>query len=261
MSLSDTLGVLLSQRTKAVQAFLSNGKNPSTSTKATASEPNGVDPKRGRRKALREVKRTLCEAIDVLVGTMHITRLIYSPGASTPSSIESLLIEIQADPKKSIISTSKVLGKLPSASLLDLFLPPSIKSYAPYIDTAGTSIRLTGATVSSKLETWFISNLSSLSIKLETWVGSLNSARNVEDVRSKALATLSLQHLSTDERAMMTACVEDACSKRIVELWGLAFHSLREEFATTLSKSLQLIKSSDPSSKAGRNIQYFLKPF
>lgn len=261
MSLSDTLGVLLSQRTKSVQAFFSSGKQSGNSAKGqnqtVLPEENGLDSKRGRRKVLREVKRALCEAIDLLVGTMHTIRLIYSPEGSKPSSIESLLIEIQTDGQNSIVSTSKVLGKLPSASLLDLYLPPSIKSYAPYIDTTGTSTRLTGVTVSLKLEKWFESNLNTLSSKLAHWVDRISNARDVEDVRSAALAVPSLQQLSTNERTMMTTCVESACSGRIVEIWRLAFQSLREEFATSLSKSLELIKTSDPVSKAGEIFSCF----
>jgi conserved oligomeric Golgi complex subunit 1 len=255
MSLSDTLGVLLSQRTKSVQAFFSTGKQSGNSAKGqnhtALLEANGTDSKRGRRSVLREVKRALCEAIDLLVGTMHTIRLIYSPEGSKPSSIESLLIEIQTDGQNSVVSTAKVLGKLPSASLLDLYLPPSIKSYAPYIDTTGTSTHLTGATVSSKLEKWFESNLNTLSSKVEHWVDTISNARDVDDVRSAALTVPSLHQLSTTEWAMMTTCVESACSRRIVEIWRLAFQSLHEEFATSLSKSLELIKSSEPVSKAG----------
>jgi conserved oligomeric Golgi complex subunit 1 len=261
MPLSDTLGVLLSQRTKSVQAFFSSGKQSGNSTKGqNLSEANGLDSlnsKRGRRKVLREVKRSLCEAIDLLVGTMHTIQLIYSPEGSKPSSIESLLIEIQTDGQDSIVSTSKVLGKLPSASLLDLYLPPSIKSYVPYIDTTGTLTRLTGATVSLKLEKWFESNLNTLSGTIEHWVDSISNARDVEDVRSAALAVPSLQQLSNNERSTMTTCVESACSRRIVEIWRLAFQSLREEFATSLSKSLELIERSDPGSKAGEIFSCF----
>jgi conserved oligomeric Golgi complex subunit 1 len=264
MSLSDTLDVLLSQRTKSVQAFFSSGKQSGNSAKGqnqiALPEANGLDSKRGRRKVLREVKRSLCEAIDLLVGTMHTIRLVYSPEGSKPSSVKSLLIEIQTDGQNSIVSTSKVLGKLPSASLLDLYLPPSIKFYAPYIDTAGTSTHLTGATVSSKLEEWFESNLNTLGIKLGHWVDSISNARDVEDVRSAALAIPSLQRLSTNERAMMTTCVQSACGGRIVEIWRLAFQSLREEFATSLSKSLELIKTSDPVSTAGEIFSWFYFP-
>jgi len=77
----------------------------------------------------------------------------------------------------------------------------------------------------------------------------------VDDIRSTSLATLSLRHLSDDERTMMTACVEDACSRRIVEIWGLAFQSLHKEFAASLSKSLELIRNGDPTSKSGENMQ------
>lgn len=252
MSLVDTLGVFLSQRTKAVQAFLSASKTSSTNVKGRVviSEPNGVTSKPGRKKTLRETKKILCEAISVLVGTVHAARSIYSAEAAKPSPIESILTKIQTDTQNSVISTAKILGKLPSASLLDLYLPPSIKSYAPYIDTTGTSARLTGATVSSKLEKWFASNLANLSVQLDNWVGVLNNARDVDDIRSTALATGSLRHLSNEEQAMMTACVEEACSKRIVQLWGLAFQALHEEFAASLSKSLDLIRNSEPSSKS-----------
>jgi hypothetical protein len=255
MSLSDTLGVLLSQRTKSVQAFFSSDKQDGNSAKGQKQgllEANGLESKRGRRKVIREVKRALCEAIDLLVGTMHTIRLIYSPEVSKPSSVESLLIEIQTDGQDSIISTSKVLGKLPSASLLDLYLPLSIKSYVPYIDTTGTSTHLTGDTVSLKLEKWFESNLNTLGGKLEHWVDAISNARDVDDVRSAALAAPSFHQLSAIEQAMTTACVESVCSKRIVEIWRLAFQSLREEFAVSLSKSLELIKTSDPVSKAGK---------
>ena len=255
MSLNDTLGVLLSQRTKSVQAFFSSSKQSGNSTKVQTrtapTEANGVDTRRGGRKILREVKRALCEAIDLLVGTMRTIQSIYSPEGVKSSSIESLLMEIQTDRHDLTISTAKVLGNLPSASLLDLYLPPSIKSYVPYIDTTGASARLTGPTVSSKLERWFESNLSSLSNRLEQWVTSINSARDVDDVGSAALALPSLHRLSATERTMLQTCVENACNKRIVEIWGAAFQSLREEFAASLSKSLELVRTSDPASKAG----------
>src|SRR4051812_27306047 len=97
MSLNDTLGVLLSQRSKSVHSFLSSGSANTVKSKGEAHDAPSSSSKRTRKQNLRAVEETLSQAIELLIGTMHTTRLIYAAKPGNPSAIESLLLETQSD--------------------------------------------------------------------------------------------------------------------------------------------------------------------
>jgi hypothetical protein len=262
MSLNDTLGVLLSQRSKSVQSFLSSGTTRSAKGKDDVHDKSPSSSKRTRKQNLREVENTLSQAIELLVGTMHTTRLIYGNQPEKPSAIESLLLETQSDAQDSAISTQKILAALPSAPLLDLYLPPTIKAYIHYIDATSASFEFSTSNLSSKLESWFEKGLDALNVKLEDWVCTLTSAADVDQVRSTALSASSLEKLSKKEQEILAHSVNQACSKRIAEIWKEAFVSLRQEFEVSLAKALELIRTCDPAAAAGRytlsNVGFFL---
>jgi hypothetical protein len=251
MSLNDTLGVLLSQRSKSVQSFLSSGTTKSAKDKGDANDASLSSSKRTRKRNLREVENTLSQAIELLVGTMHTTRLIYGSQPGKLSAIESLLLETQSDAQDSAISTQKVLAALPSASLLDLYLPPTVKTYIHYIDATSSSFEFSASNLSSRLEKWFERGLDALIVKLDDWIATLTRAADVDKVKSTALSASSLEKLSEKEQEILAHSVNQACSKRIAEIWKEAFVSLRQEFEASLAKALELIRTSDPAAAAG----------
>lgn len=252
MALNDTLTVLLSQRSKSVHTFLSSPTTPTRIREDDHREGSIKPSKRIRKRNLRNVEQNLSQAIELLIGTMHTTRLIYGSESGKPSAIESLLLDSQSDNQNAAISTQKVLGALPSASLLDLYLPPTVKTYIHYIDATSPSFEFSASNLSSKLEQWFSKGLNALNVKLEDWVSTLTSAADVDEVRAAALSASLLERLSKKEQELLTHSVNQACSRRIAKIWKEAFVSLRQEFEASLSKALELIRTSDPAAVAGR---------
>ncbi|KAG8824777.1 hypothetical protein FRC19_001071 [Serendipita sp. 401] len=241
-SLSDTLGELLAQRTKSIQAFFSSSNKNEIQENGEAENPEN---KRTRSQRVRDAKRIFRQAIDLLAETVHTVRSIYSTSSnSSHSTIQSLLVEIQSDADESLISTRKVLNALPSASLLDLYLPPSIKSYTHFIDTTGPSFQISPAFVSSKLETWFKKGLDAFNSRSKYWIDMLDSATDVEKVRISVLTSPSLQHLSTQEKEILTRYIGETCNNRITAIWKDAFVALHVSFEEALTKAVGIIAQS-----------------
>lgn len=251
MSLSDTLGVFLSQRNKSVQSFLASSSINPIKGKATTQDISGTTDKRSRNRALRDVERTLSRSIKLLVGTMNTARILYHGRPSSRSTVETLISDFVSGAADTPVSTNKVLSSLPSASLLDLYLPPKIKNYTPYIDTSEPWFHISPQVLSSKLDEWFNKGLASLSGKIEEWVLALKGAAEVDEVCTTALSAPIIQTLLKSEHDQLSNLVNQACSKRIAEIWKDAFVSLRQEFQASLSSALGLIRASDASAKAG----------
>ncbi|KAG8832471.1 hypothetical protein FRC17_001292 [Serendipita sp. 399] len=249
-SLHDTLGELLAQRTKSIQAFFS------TSSKSDSHDDgnNEEEKKIPRSQRVRDAKRMFRQAIDLLAETVHTVRSIYtSKSPEIQSNIQSLLIELQSDTGETFISTSKVLSALPSASLLDLYLPPSIKSYTHFIDTAGPAFQISSAFVSSRLESWYKKGLDALVIRSKDWVSTLNFAADVEKVRTSVLTSPSLHHLSMEEKEGVIRCVGETCNNRVGVIWKSGFTTLHTRFEEALMKALGTIAQSGPEAQLDLN--------
>jgi hypothetical protein len=201
------------------------------------------------RKKPRDARQALQRAIDLLAGTLHIARALYSHHDSNTSLIERRLMGMQNEGSGEL-STQQVLSGLPSSSLLSLYLPASIKSYAPYIDSSSASFQLADSVLSSQLSKWFQSNLDDLSIKIKEWINVLDSAADVDRLRSTAAKT-SLQRLNKQERTTLVTCVDRECGSRITELWKEAFVNLSQEFETSLLRGINHVRNADPSAKLG----------
>ncbi|KAG8844929.1 hypothetical protein FRB91_002211 [Serendipita sp. 411] len=257
-SLSDTLGELLAQRTKSIQAFFSSSNKNEIQENGEAESPEN---KRTRSQRVRDAKRIFRQAIDLLAETVHTVRSIYSTSSnSSHSTIQSLLVEIQSDADESLISTRKVLNALPSASLLDLYLPPSIKSYTHFIDTTGPSFQISPAFVSSKLETWFKKGLDAFNSRSKYWIDMLDSATDVEKVRISVLTSPSLQHLSTQEKEILTRYIGETCNNRVTAIWKDAFVALHVSFEEALTKAVGIIAQSGHETQLGKEVSLRCEP-
>ncbi|PVG03219.1 hypothetical protein CPB86DRAFT_723784 [Serendipita vermifera] len=256
MPLRETLNTLLSQRMKSFQAYLSD----SEATLAAGEDEMATVPGQSRqRRNTRKVEQTICHAIGLLVNTVHSARVIFIGNGPQSSLIEQTLIDIQADAKDAIISTKKVLAALPSASLLDLYLPASIKSYTHFIDTSSASFQLTPSSTSSKLSQWFEDGVDSLEFKLQGWIDALYTVSDVHRVKRAALASFSKGSLPKEETEKITSCLEKCCSDRIGAIWRDTFRSVREEFSQSLTHAIKKIEGKD--SVAQKDSDPFLAMF
>lgn len=258
LSLGDTLSIYLSQRGKAVQTFFSSSHlySKRLNHSKTFSGSQGVDKGRdieatvdGKRKH-RDARQALYHAIDLLSDTIHTARTIYARESSGLSLIEARLTRMQTEGNVEL-STERVLSGLPSASLLALYLPPSIKSYTPYINSSATSFQLPDSFLSAQLGKWFHHNVDGLAMKIKEWIEPLDTAAEVDRVRSTSAKTSLLQSLRKDEESYLVACIDQECGRRIIELWKDAFITLSREFEASLSNAVKMIRTVDPSAKPG----------
>lgn len=192
----------------------------------------------------------MLQAIQLLVDTLNTARLIFGDGTEENSAI-SLLNGIQSDENTVTVSTQKIISNLPSATVLALYLPAQIQSYTPYVDMSGASMQMSQSHLNSKLEQWFNEGLNSLAERMSDWMYHLNAAADVEEVKSTIFIPSLLQHLSPSEKNALTAIVDQACRKRIAEIWKGAFASLSKDFKASLSDAIDLIKSSDSRAASG----------
>jgi hypothetical protein len=234
---------------KSFQAYLSD----SEATLSVEADEIPAEPSQSRqRRNIRKVEQAVCHSISLLITTVHSARVIFIGNGSRPSLIERTLIDIQADAKDSIVSTKKVLAALPSASLLDLYLPASIKSYTHYIDTSSSSFQLAPSFASSKLSQWFEDGVDSLEFKLQGWIDALPSVSDVHKVKRAALTSFSKGSASRQEVEKVTSCLEKCCSERIGAIWKDTFHSIQREFSLSLSRTIKHIERDDPSAQKGK---------
>ncbi|CCA67689.1 hypothetical protein PIIN_01516 [Serendipita indica DSM 11827] len=252
-SLNSTLDELLSQRSKAINTFLSNGMNKFKQD-IIDQDTTEIPPRKGRRRKVREVRAMLSRAVNIVSETVHKARYIYSHGNSgAASSIEAFLNDMHAEAGLSPFSTSKILGALPSASLLDLYLPTFIKSYTPSIDASGPSFKLSDASLNLKLDQWFNKALDLLVGKLHEWVGLLHHVADVAEVRRVVISSAIVQHLTETERNSLARHVGEVCEGRMISIWKEAFTSLRDDFESGLLNASKLVRASDPSAKNGES--------
>jgi hypothetical protein len=131
-----------------------------------------------------------------------------------------------------VLSTAVVLGSLPSSQLLTRFLPISIKSYVPYVDTTSPSARLSTSAAQSLTHSWFRHTLDGLEAKLMHWVQSLDRVDEVWALRD--LLKTSEMGFSDDEEKAVSSLIEKISIRRISEIWQFALNGIVLHFRHTL---------------------------
>lgn len=274
LPLSETLSLLLAQRSKTLKTAYSKLAPTTTTTSSAASplpasrppspfsadrkqnremaaallSPRSLSPspqlasggekldsaelRRKRREAIGLVRESVSQILNIVVGTVETVRDVFGGehrGGETLPLMESMLAAIQlggaaAAPQvqssastqfTTVVTTQSILYALPSSQLLIQFLPQSITSFTPYIDTTSPSSLLPSSL--PQTSAWFNGCLSSLEGKLRSWLEDLGTVRDVCAARSVVGAYK--DRFSAEEMGKLQSVVDEVCKERIRVIW------------------------------------------
>jgi len=150
-------------------------------------------------------------------------------------------------PKDLQMSTHHLLISLPSASHFPL-LPPSIRSYRPYIDITSSTSSLSGAQLSEKLRGWFQKATQDLKSAAEQWFSDLHTLKEVCEVRAWVHRWLYANtHLENSERSCIQEAVDSLVQTQVLKIWTSALDEMARAFQTALDSSLLALKEETRS--------------
>ena len=228
---------------------------------------------RARRKELvTRLREALNEVLDLLVGTLETSKVVFGTEdvAEVPlveqvlksvhsgqaigrkylkhKSRLSIISSFHATPSPitstpQALSTTAILESLPSSQLLLQYLPPSVVSYSPYIDTSSVATRLSRQDVTSAQRLWFGESLSTLQAELRVWLTNLNILSDVWDVRSVLLSYRN--RMSAEEFNAALRVFDTACLERGRTLWNISLNNVQDSFKIFLRNVEQDIKNGE----------------
>ena len=245
------------------------------------------DSKRKRESLLKEVRHSLRHVLELLASTVGSVRDIFGDEESEKTPLlGDLLGHMQTDhstlgPPNSLLSpssarpntqpsfpsatavdqltTKQILSLLPSSTLLLRFLPTTIQTYTPYIDTTTPSSQLSLLNVKSVVGAWYQTSLSELEIKLSSWLDVLTTIREVWSVWIGLLHVMTpststprwVGQLNTVERQRVLNLVKNVCTGRVREIWKERLFEIEGSVVKELQRCIETIKEEGPASKEG----------
>ena len=259
--LSDTLSVLLVQRSKSLHNTLLWNYDGGSSTSANG-KPNGhaqpysSDPLSERhRKPVEEVKTVIQTAVDSISHTLRATRSIYEDDDG-PSLIRRVLEYIQSDstsaeqsnqlPPELCLTTPTLLTTLPSSTHF-LLLPPNLRTYKPYVDLNSSSSFISHSHLTHKVDEWFHQSSSSLHTAVERWFLNLKTVKDIWSVRLSTKKRISNSRLRQEEAIHLMSLLDESCRTRIVRIWKLKLDNTSECFEDRLNSTISSLNASSKS--------------
>ncbi|KAF8526448.1 hypothetical protein JB92DRAFT_1113946 [Gautieria morchelliformis] len=264
LPLSETLVILLSQRSRTLNALLSHNlpfrthsrpESPILKSRRKTPEGGGISvtppspgPRRirNRKDVVREVRDAVTELLDVILGTMRVARDIFRASEEEGrrnSLVEQSLEDIQRDSSpESVLTTSTLLSTLPSSTHL-LTLPPAILSYKPYIDLSSPTAHVDPSVFDAQLSTWFHKAMEGFKGRLRVWFAGLESMQEVWGLRRKVLERLQTVHgLDMTEKMKVQSVLDSSVRERMGEVASAALDRLERSLEDTLRKAVQDIR-------------------
>ncbi|THH13587.1 hypothetical protein EW146_g6653 [Bondarzewia mesenterica] len=244
--LTDTLTVFLFQRSKGLQASFSRTlKVPSNGQSSRL--PNGSAHARPRKVVTREVRESIEAVLEIIAMTVGAARDIFrDEGFDRPSLMGRVLDFIQSEsptpngsslPPELQMSTQNLLGTLPSGSQ-HLVLPPSIRSYKPYIDLDSSSSSVSQAQLSDRLREWFHKAVHELQSAAEKWFLDLQTLREVWAIRTWVRNWINdSAHLEETEQTILKSAIDVLVGKQAAEIWRSALNDMEHAFRTKLDSA------------------------
>lgn len=283
------------QNREAASALL-KPRSPSPSPRGRESTAVSLRlARRTRKEAVQSARDTLKQALDLLVGTVETIRAIYGGDHQSESSelplVEQILESVQSssatltNPRKrsrhasrlSIISSfhatpapipsrnssqpltsTTILDSLPSSQLLLQFLPASIVSYSPYIDTVSARAQLSKAAISSTSAAWFDASLASLRSNITAWFAQLDSIRSVWEARS--LLSEYQSRLTISEMARLTEAVNEACAERARSVWATSLAKIQRTAEDSVAFAVRSIEEGNDMALASSPVTFPSSP-
>ncbi|KAJ6503353.1 Vps51/Vps67 domain-containing protein [Mycena vitilis] len=259
--LTEALSVFLTQRSKTLHAMLSRDHpshsplSPSFSRRANGHIPETRPaPSTARKVSVREVKEATQTALDAMVKTLTTSRSIFEEAQSNQSMIGTVLEYIQSDsasPGPSLkslsselqLTTQALLSTLPSSAHF-LLLPPSLRSYKPYVDLSSSSSLIEQAHFTQVLDEWFQSSNHSLQIAASKWFSDLHTVAEVWTLRSSIRQWIDASGLKAGETATLKSIFDDAAQQRVLNIWKLALSDAEDAFQLQLAAATASLRDT-----------------
>ncbi|KAJ4485835.1 hypothetical protein J3R30DRAFT_3283663 [Lentinula aciculospora] len=228
--LSDTLTVLLDQRSKSLHTIFF--KNPT---------PRG---------SMREIKECILVALQSISQTMRTSRDVFQTRNSQLSLIRATLEFIQTDlipltglPSELQLTTHSLLDSLPSSSHFST-LPQNLTSYKPHVDVNSQFSSLPPTHLDENLSEWFQKSTDALRISCQTWLSYTDSVKIVWSIRNFLRAWLqSSVALEPSEISHLKALFDEVCSEHIVEIWRMGLSNAETAFRDQLTSAVLSLKN------------------
>ncbi|KAI0045223.1 hypothetical protein FA95DRAFT_1495802 [Auriscalpium vulgare] len=253
--LSDTLSTFLAQRTRSLQSALS--RSPKATQNGQSSQLlNGNAGTKTRKTVLRELRETFEGVLDVIALTVGAAREIFHDGSSArPSLMRHCLQHIQSDsdPEPSLppelhMSTQHLLTSLPSASHFVL-LPPTVRSYKPYIDLTSSTSSIPPDQLSHRLQDWFQKAVQDLQAAAEAWFSDLKALKDVWTIRGWVTEWVTEDgRFEENERAHLTSALDVLVHKQATQIWRSAFSDMETIFQSELGSAVSALREGANSS-------------
>ena len=196
--------------------------------------PNGNATERKSQAAVtsvpvREMTQIVKKALNIISQSVCTARSIFQHEASEPSLIGRVLESIQGDsstldgssrrlPDELYLSTESLLANFTSSANFQL-LPPTIKSYKPYVDLNSSSSFLAELQISQKVQTWFQQSSNLWQTCAGGWLTGLQTVKEVWTLRSSIRRWITASGLSEEERVHLLSTTDSICHERVVRIW------------------------------------------
>ncbi|KAG9013087.1 hypothetical protein FRB94_003920 [Tulasnella sp. JGI-2019a] len=234
-------------------------------SQASANGEQSISNKR-KDKVVKRVRQSLRRVVNLLGTTVAAVKEIFAGSNGAPLIAE--LLEntttgstsrdaAKRDGQSNVLDTPFLLSTLPSSTLLVRYLPASIQSYAPYIDTDSPSSQLPPVAVASATSSWFTTSLQSLEDRLSTWLQDLDDLRDVWGVwTSLQFGHLpesgkgSLELFTERERENLLSLVQHACQRRVREVWRDKLADVEGAIVREVQRGVDIMRSDTKANQA-----------
>ncbi|KAJ7103347.1 hypothetical protein B0H15DRAFT_926631 [Mycena belliarum] len=259
--LAETLSVFLSQRSKTLQAMLSRTAENSPISPQSPFIPRRINghvsekrpvPPSSRKASIRDVREATQAALDALVKTLTTCRCVFEEEESKQSMIGTVLESIQSDstnsdarslPSELQLTTTALLSTLPSSTHF-LILPPSLRSYKPYVDLSSSSSLIEQAHFVRVLDEWFQTSNRSLQTATYKWFTELQTVAEVWTLRSSIRQWIDSSVLRRDETETLKSIFDSAAQQRVLNIWKLALADAEDAFQLRLAAATASLRET-----------------
>ena len=220
---------------------------------APAKPKSGLSRQRSIKRAYAErkdIRQSVEACLGIITRTANAARTIFREQEPTGKSLMTNVlgnIQPNADPAglnslppELRLSTHLLLSNLPSSSHF-LLLPPTIKSYKPYVDLTSTSSMVLPSVLTTKLQDWFRKSCTEFSQALRTWFSSVTGMKEMWKLRNWIRGwVFEVDGLLEDERGHLHLIVDDACKQQLTSIWTDALRNAKLEFKKELKTALEI---------------------
>lgn len=195
------------------------------------------------------------KALTTIVQTICSARKIFQDSSSERSLIFRVLESIQEDSQSSVsfkslpdelrLSTQSLLVHLTSSANFQL-LPPSLRSYKPYIDLNSSSTSFPRSDFSQRLEEWFRNSSDHWQHSAGKWFSGLQSIKDVWTLRTSIRKYVLGSGLDKLEKNHILSNLDALCHEQISLIWQKLLADTQSKFKSRLQENL----SRPPKSEA-----------